>query len=119
MDELRRLASPTHFSWGGPELNPRDFESIADDLRNDLQCSEVLSDPTRLEGSGESASLVTTGWTGRIFIGRILFQISNEPNGWQWTGISLTGIGLLKKVEDVDGGPGSFPTGPVPGGGYP
>jgi tetratricopeptide (TPR) repeat protein len=110
--ELRRLASPTHFGWGGPEVGAQGFDSIADALKSDLHCSEVLADPMRLEGNGESVALVTTGWNGSVFIGRILFQLSNEPAGWQWTGVSLTGIGLLRKVGDDCP---SFPR-PSPGG---
>jgi hypothetical protein len=111
---LKALASPTHFGWGISELSYDGFDWIAEDLERDLSCSTVLSDPMQLEGGGGSYSLVTTGWSGRVFFGRVAFQISEQPSGWQMTGVSFAGVPFMKKGGWPIGGGGGGPDYPYP-----
>lgn len=112
-DALRRLASPTHFGVGVSELSYIGFDAIADGLADVLTRSTVLADPLRLDMTGGSVGLVTTGWADPVPIKRILFQITEEPSGWQWTGVTPSGVGFMPKLGPDD--PPPHPRPPPPG----
>ncbi len=109
VEALRRLASPTHFGVGVSGFSYVGFDAIADGLKEALASSNVLADPLRLDISGGTISLVTTGWNDPVPIKRILFQIGEEPSGWRWTGVTPSGAGFMPKL-----GPGDPPPHPRP-----
>lgn len=113
MAALRALSSPTHFAVGITESSYLGFDAIADGLRDALGRSAVVADPTRLDLSGGTVGLVTTGWSPANPIDRIVFQISEEPSGWSWTGVTPSGPGFMPKLDPGD--PPPFPR-PHPGG---
>lgn len=115
-EALRQLASPAHFGIGVSELSYLGFDAIADGLKDVLARSCVLADPTRLDQTGGAVGLVTTGWSDPVVIKRILFQISEEPSGWRWTGVTPSGAGFMPKLGGGDPPPRPHPppSGPPP-----
>jgi hypothetical protein len=104
-EALQRLASATHFGVGVSEFSYLGFDAIADGLKDVLARSTILVDPTRLDTTGGTVGLVTSGWAEPVVINRLLFQISEEPSGWRWTGVSPSGVGFMPKLGPGDGPP--------------
>ncbi|MGH2681965.1 MAG: peptidoglycan DD-metalloendopeptidase family protein [Actinomycetota bacterium] len=91
-DQLRNLASPTHFQ-AGPGGGHFRFE---DDEFLDWLCSDLArSRPRRmgraLLGTGGKRYLLTTGWRGRWFRGIVGFCMMRSARGWEWSGVVVGG----------------------------
>lgn len=95
IDELRRLASRTHFTLGGAgsERQFVDADKVLSALSTDLRASKVRVDPTALRGSVDKLYLMTSGWAGRLCAGVVLFVLVRRRAGWEWGGIAVTQLG--------------------------
>lgn len=91
-DELRRLASPTHFTFGvlHSERYFYDRDKLLGQLVADLRRSKVRADPTALFGCGEKRYLSTDGWSGDVLDGRVVMILTRAREGWEWSGVALT-----------------------------
>ena len=86
---LRLLASTTHFAIG-PVGGHTGFESLEllDEFLKELLLGDVRV-KRQLFGTGGKRYLPSTGWKGKWFQGDVSLIITEEPGGWQWTGIAL------------------------------
>lgn len=86
---LRLLVSTTHFAIG-PVGGHTGFESLEllDEFLKELLMGDVRV-KRQLLGTGGKRYLPSTGWKGKWFHGDVSLIITEEPGGWQWTGIAL------------------------------
>lgn len=86
---LQRSVSQTHFAIG-PVGGHTVFEQMEmlDHLYRDLKASQVTVRHTLL-GTGGKRYLFTRGWSGKWFVGDVVFLISQAPRGWEWTGLAI------------------------------
>jgi tetratricopeptide (TPR) repeat protein len=89
---LQELASPTHFRLGvaNSELSFVPVEKTLELLKQDFKESELVCDPSNLQGHGGKRYLATDGWRGQVFAGRVFFLICRTGDGWAWNGVVLT-----------------------------
>ncbi|HYO64374.1 MAG TPA: peptidoglycan DD-metalloendopeptidase family protein [Pyrinomonadaceae bacterium] len=117
VEALRRLASPTHFAAGLTHLHFIPFDALAEAFRADLAESRVSADPFALEGAGDKLTLVTRGWRGETFSGRVSLLLNEGVGGWQWTGVGISE--RRKKFDDqepdIEPDPSQFPPISLPG----
>lgn len=111
-DELRRLCSPTHFTFGvvNSERHFYDRDKALEQLLADLRSSKVRADPTALFGGGEKRYLNTDGWAGDFFGGRVIMIFTRAGGGWEWSGVALTQLpekweGFFEPFERMENQP--------------
>lgn len=90
-DALSQLIARTNFFVGGAASDG--LHVSADHflacMIGDLQRSAVTGNPLQLLGAGGKRTLVTNGWTGSTFVGRVQFVLVQHPDGWDWGGLGL------------------------------
>ena len=115
-DELGRLASPTHFTFGvvNSERFFFDRDKALKQLIADLRSSKVRADPTALAGCGEKRYLHTEGWSGELLAGRVTMILTRARDGWEWSGVALTQLpesaeGFFEPFERMENQPLALP----------
>ena len=88
------LASPTHFGLGvmNGERVFVDHKALLEILTDDLQRSKIRTDPEALGGCGGKRYMETDGWQGSFFTRRVVFLLTRVPEGWEWSGVAVTGF---------------------------
>lgn len=88
---LVALASQTHFSLAdyGGHFRFAEPRIVLPALMADLQPSKPIANTDTLEGCGGKRYLVTDGWAGETFSGRVQFMFARTPRGWEWRGIGV------------------------------
>jgi hypothetical protein len=109
-EAIRSLASRTHFSAGyvGSERAFVHRDRMLDLLEADLRASRVSCDPRTLRGSRNKLYLATDGWEGSLLEGRVLFLLTAERDGYEFSGIGLT------RMRPKDGDYPEIPEEPPP-----
>jgi tetratricopeptide (TPR) repeat protein len=100
---LRRLASPTHFTFGfvGCERHFVQPENLLRLLTEELSDVVVSSNPSALRGSGSKLYLETQGWKGPFFSDRVVFILTQSRDGFEWSGLALTRIPRDRDDPDI------------------
>lgn len=90
-DILEGLASQSHFSIGveGGHFEFSDRKELLDQLFDDLKRSVKRIRYKGLRGDGEKRYVLTKGWRGQWFYGRVSFLLAKTSRGWEWRGIAL------------------------------
>lgn len=92
LQAVRALLSKTHFSTGvaGGHVD-FDSDSVVRRFCAELADNRVEVERT-LRGSGDKRYLVSKGWQGDWFRGRVLFSLARTGRGWQWTGLLISAV---------------------------
>ncbi|MDQ3035430.1 MAG: peptidoglycan DD-metalloendopeptidase family protein [Myxococcota bacterium] len=105
---LGRLASKTHFSIGQVGAHSH-YDAPRHLLRSfaaDLTSSKVRGNPESLEGCGRKRYLVTDGWDGKTWRGRVQLMMRQVTGGWEWNGIAADRpLPAARKLFDEAVGP--------------
>jgi tetratricopeptide (TPR) repeat protein len=91
-EPLSTVASQTQFTMGfaASDSTLVPVEAVLSAVGQDLAVSRVRFDPTAVGGCGGKRYLVTDGWMGKHFRGRVVFVITQSRYGWEWSGLALT-----------------------------
>jgi murein DD-endopeptidase MepM/ murein hydrolase activator NlpD/tetratricopeptide (TPR) repeat protein len=103
-DELRELASPTHFTVGpaGGCKELADVEEVLEYLVEDAEQSSVEVDRDDVIESDSTVHLPTKNWDGDVFEDEVRFELSESPLGWSWEGISFWTPDSIDRLDDAD-----------------
>lgn len=90
---VRAILSTTHFSTGvaGGHVH-FDSDSVVRRFCAELASGSPIEVERRLRGSGDKRYLVSKGWRGEWFRGRVLFALTRTGRGWQWTGLLISAV---------------------------